>query len=58
MDPCDAKVILNVFKNKRNVFQFDLCDVVDCKAYAKAYKTDDVYSYGLISNRTPRIPNE
>ena len=35
VDPCGAKVILNVIKTKRDVFQFDLCDVMDCETYAK-----------------------
>ena len=53
MDPCGAKVILNVIKTKRNVFQFDLCDVMDCETYAKTYRWQDVYGcvftygYGL-----------
>ena len=47
VDPCGAKVILNVFKTKRNVFQFDLCDVIDCETYAKAYRRDDVYGSGF-----------
>ena len=38
LDPCGAKVILNVVKTKGNVFQFDLCDVIDCGGDGKAWK--------------------
>ena len=44
LDPCGAKVILNVVKTKGNVFQFDLCDVIDCGGDGKAWKGYDVYA--------------
>lgn len=42
-DPCGAKVVLNADRKKANVFQFDLCDMIDCGEKPKSYRGYDVY---------------
>ena len=41
-DPCGAKVILKVDKNKQNTFQFDVCDVINCGLNQAAWRGYDI----------------